>query len=240
MKSYLLLFLMFVSVPIFSQFNKNKLNAGFDEKEKYFSLNFFSVAEPMFTLGPSYGCRFSERSEYFFEAAYVAKSPFYDWQDISRLHGARILAQYRYHFLQQWRPLINFGGLGNQRRKEKHQPFIGIEFRYKPFSFSSKGNFVNLSLHDTLYHVSFNANTNTYGGALIFGGTFNLSSDEKWKLELTAGIGGKQRNVNLKTIPAGYEVYRVLPKDGPILPLLQEETGAPYFPCTLRLRYVIN
>ncbi|MBI5856413.1 MAG: hypothetical protein HZB42_02085 [Sphingobacteriales bacterium] len=239
MKNYLFLFLMFVSVPVFSQFKKNKLNAGFDEKEKYFSLNFFSIAEPMFALGPSYGCRFSERSEYFFELAYVAKTPFYDWQNVSRLHGARVLAQYRYHFLQQWKPLINFGN-ANRRRRERRQPFIGIEFRYKPFSFSSKGNFVNRSIQDTLYNVSFSASTNNLGGALLFGGTFNLSADEKWKLEFTAGIGGKQRFVKLKTIPPGYQVYRVRPADGPTGPLLQEETGAPYFPCAIRLRYVIN
>jgi hypothetical protein len=198
------------------------------------------VAEPMFAIGPSYGCRFSERSECFFEVAYVSKSPFYDWQDISRLHGARMLAQYRYHFLQQWKPLINFG-TRNRRRRERQQPFIAAEFRYKAFSFSSKGNFVNPSIRDTLYGVSFNANTNTLGGALIFGSTFNLSADEKWKLELTAGMGCKQRFVKLKTLPAGYQVYRDLfPKDGPTIPLLQEEAGFPYFPFAVRLRYVIN
>jgi hypothetical protein len=52
------------TVQSFSQIAKNKLSRDFDEKEKYFSLNPFSVAEPMFTLGPSFGCRFTERSEY--------------------------------------------------------------------------------------------------------------------------------------------------------------------------------
>lgn len=238
MKNYLFLFLMFISVPVFSQFKKNKLNAGFSEKEKYFSVNFFSIAEPMFAFGPAYGNRFSERSEYFFELAYVAKTPFYDWQDISRLRGARLLAQYRYHFLQQWKPLINFGS-ANRRRRERRQPFVGIEFRYKPFSFSSKGNFVNPSIQDTLYGVSFSANTNTLGGALIFGNTFNISSNERWKLELTAGIGANQRFVKLKTLPAGYKVYTGL-RSGLSFPLLQEEAGYPHFPCALRLRYVIN
>jgi hypothetical protein len=239
MKYYLLFILMGLSLPVFSQVKKNNLHAAFMEKDKYFSINVLSMAEPMFAFGPSFGNRFTERSEYFFEAAYVAKSPFYDWQDISRLHGARLLAQYRYHFLQQWRPLINFGK-ANRRRRERQQSFIAAEFRYKPFSFSSKGNFVNPFTLDTLINVPFSAGTNTFGGALLFGGTLNLSANEKWKLEITAGIGGKQRIVNLKSIPSGYRVYRELQKEGPVFPLLQEETGAPYFPCTIRLRYIIN
>jgi hypothetical protein len=238
MKSLLLLFLLIISFVSFSQPNKSKIGKGYDDKEKYFSVNFFSIAEPQFAFGPSFGNRFSERSEYFLELAYVAKTPFYDWHSFEKLRGARMILQYRYHFLQQWRPLINLGS-GYRKRREKHQPFMGVEFRLKPISFTTTGNFINKTVNDTLYGYSFSANALTYGGALIFGETFNLSVNEKWKLELTVGIGAKQRNVKLKTVPAG---YKVLPIERVAFqtPLLQEESGGVLIPLAIRLRYVLD
>jgi hypothetical protein len=238
MKSFLLFFLLVISFVSFSQKKKSKIGNSYDDKEKYFSINFFSVAEPQFAIGPSFGNRFTERSEYFLELAYVAKTPFYDWRSFERLRGARMILQYRYHFLQQWRPLINFGN-GIRRMREKHQPFIGVELRLKPISFTTTGNFINTTVNDTLYGYSFSANAFTYGGALIFGETFNLSANEKWKLELTMGIGAKQRNVKLKTVPAG---YKVLPVERVAFqsPLLQEEAGGALIPFAVRLRYILD
>jgi hypothetical protein len=238
MKRLLLLFLLFTSFVSFSQSKQSKIGKGYDEKEKYFSVNFFSIAEPQFAFGPSFGNRFSERSEYFLELAYVAKTPFYDWHSFEKLRGVRMILQYRYHFLQQWRPLINFGN-GFRRMREKHQPFIGVEFRLKPISFTTTGNFINTTVNDTLYGYPFSANAFTCGGALIFGQTFNLSANEKWKLELTMGIGAKQRNVKLKTVPAG---YKVLPRERVAFqtPLLQEETGGPLIPFAVRLRHILD
>ena len=238
MKSLLLLFLLVISFVSFSQFNKSKIGNSNDDNEKYFSVNFFSIAEPQFAIGPSFGNRFSERSEYFLELAYVAKTPFYDWRSFERLHGARMILQYRYHFLQQWRPLINLGS-GYRKMREKHQPFIGFEFRLKPISFTTTGNFINASVNDTLYGYSFSANAFTYGGALIFGETLNLSANEKWKLEVTMGIGAKQRNVKLKTVPPG---YKVLPRERVAFqtPLLQEETGGPLIPFAVRVRHILD
>jgi hypothetical protein len=240
MKTSLLLSLLLACTSSSSQFGKSKISSGYDDKEKYISINPFSVAEPQFALGPSFGCRFTERSEYFVELAYVGKTPFYknDWVDFKRLSGARMIVQYRYHFLQQWKPLINLG-LNNRRRREEHQPFIGVEFRMKPISFATKGDFINTATSDTLLGYSFSANALTYGGALIFGNTFNLSRDEKWKLEFTAGIGAKQRNVKLKTVPPGYKVLP-LQRVAFQAPRLYEETGTVLIPLALRLRYVLD
>jgi hypothetical protein len=240
MKTSLLLFLLMASISSSSQSGKSKIGSGYDDKEKYISINPFSIAEPQFAIGPSFGSRFTERSEYFLEMAYVGKTPFYKnyTRDFERLSGARLIVQYRYHFLQQWKPLINFG-FNNRRRREEQQPFIGIEFRMKPISFAADGNFINAATNDTLSGYSFSANAFTYGGALIFGNTFNLSRNEKWKLEFTAGIGAKQRNVKLKTVPPG---YKVLPLERVAFrsPRLYEETGTVLIPLAIRLRYVLD
>lgn len=211
----------------------------FQEKEKYFSLNLFSAAEPRFALGPSFGIRFTERSEFFTEAAYITRSPFYDNARFEKLNGTRIILQYRYHFLQQWRPLFSFLAFRRNLRA-RHQPFIGIEWRMKPFFFSSTGTFINATTSDTLRSYAFRARSFTYGAALIFGETLNLSSDEKWKLEITAGIGGKQRSVTLKTVPSGYLPYYLPAPEWVSIPPPQIETGGVIFPFAIRLRYVID
>jgi hypothetical protein len=241
MKFSVLILFLFASLGSLAQLRKDRFKIPGFQNEKYFSFSPFSVGEPQLALGLSFGNRFSERSEYFIETAYIGKTPFYDWRETKWLHGTRMLLQYRYHFLQQWRPLIKFvSSAGNRERRRRTQPFIGLEFRYKPFSFSSEGTFINAALNDTLSAFPFKANAITIGGALIFGSTFNLSANERWKLELTAGFGAKQRIVNLKTVPSGYKAYRFSSHDGPIFPLLYEDAGLPIFPCAIRLRYIIT
>lgn len=236
---FLFIFFTF-SFSCFSQSIEDNIISEFQGKEKYFSMNFFSMAEPQFALGPSFGARISERSEFFAEAAYVAKSPFYNnsWNDVEKLTGARVIIQYRYHFLQQWKPWFNFRKKSKLLRS-RHQPFIGFEFRIKPVSFSTKGSFVNKTIQDTLFNYPFNANAFTFGGALIFGNTFNLSSDNKWKLEVTFGIGAKHKLVNFKTVPQNYIPFyndRIAFQ----VPLLYEEIGSAIFPCAIRIRYILQ
>ena len=62
-------------------------------------------------------------------------------------------------------------------------------------------------------------------------------------MEMTAGIGAKQKFVKYKNLPPGYELY-VPPfnrkPDALRPPEIDEAVGMPYFPCVLRLRYVID
>jgi hypothetical protein len=235
--------LLFLPGPATAQKLMTKEAGSFNEPEKYISINFFSAAEPQFALGPSFGIRFTERSEVFAEAAYAGKTPFYknDWKDVDRLNGARLILQYRYHFLQRWKPLFNFGQSG-RRRRQSQQPFMGIEFRIKPASFSKKGSFVNNALNDTINNYPYKARFVSIGSALIMGHTWDISSNGKWKLEVAAGIGAKHRFVKYKNLPAGYKrpVYEF--DGGPAfrIPDIDEETGAVYFPCAIRLRFVLN
>jgi hypothetical protein len=132
--------------------------------------------------------------------------------------------------------------LGNAVRKKKasHHPFMGVEFRIKPFNFSATGTFIKNSPADTLDHFLYRANAVSLGGALLFGETYDLSSDGRWKLELTLGIGGKVKMVHYKNKPAGYEPYIQKHAFGLAVPAFNEAIGVPYFPCAFRLRYVIN
>lgn len=207
-------------------------------KEKYISFNIPALAEPHLAIGPSAGIRVTDRSELFTEAAFVTLSPFnYVFNaDIDKLRGARLILQYRYHFLQQWRPLFNIKSASKQHRSIR-QPFVAAEFRLKPLSFNTQSTLVNYNTNDTLHNYPFRANTITLGGALIFGNTFNLSSDGKWKLEFSAGLGAKHRLIRKNTLPAGYQlpfVERIAFQ----LPRLYEETGTAIFPVAVRLRYL--
>ena len=242
MKKYILLLLVLYFFKLNAQQIKGKsTQQRFTATEKYFSFNPLALAELQVAIGAGFGNRFSERSEYFTELSYIAKHPFYDMPEKS-LHGFRFLAQYRYHFLQRWRPLINLGNFtkASRERNARHNPFIGVEFRLKPHSFTGNQTFIKASPADTLNNFLYSANAVSIGGAIITGSTFNISRNEKWKLEFIIGIGAKNKIVKFKNVPESYFSYRILPKDGPVIPLIFEEAGSPYIPCTLRLRYVID
>jgi len=207
----------------------------FADTEKYFSFNPFGLIEPQVAIGIGYGNHFTERSEYFTELSYVGNNYIYG-NLLSSLHGARLITQYRYHFLQQWKPILN---LRLRIRKVKTDPFMGIEFRMKGYNFSDRNSFVNLTAHDTLKNVLYSANVFSIGGGILFGRTIDIGANGNWKLEITAGIGAKQKFVTLKDHPAGYEPVKNQRIDlGP--PSIFEAVGMPYVPCTIRLRYMID
>lgn len=245
LKSILTIIFLF---PIFSLAQKGEKNAINGFKETYFSFAPLAIFEPHFALGGSFGQRITARSEYFTEASYVAQIPIFNQRDRNnnlfntQLKGARIILQYRYHFFKKGKPILNL--MSREKRialAEKWQPFIGIEFRFKSYNFTSYADFINRSIADTLWGQMFTAHANVLGGALIFGNTFNLTKDKRWKLELTYGIGGKQRFVKLKSLSNEYEVYHsFMRKDGPYIPPLYEEVGSLIIPFAIRLRYCIK
>lgn len=223
MKKIFVIFLCLLNLFAAAQSKKNKTaTQGLAKGEKYFSFNPFGLAEPQMAIGAGFGCRFSERSEYFTELSYLLKTPFYSYQANS-LKGFRFLGQYRYHFLRT-----------NTNR------FIGAEFRLKMYDFTGNNTFVNNTSHDTLKSVSYNANAISLGGAIVFGNTYNISKNGRWKIEITAGIGAKQKLVNFKGALKEYEVIIRRKLDGLAPPYIFEAVGMPYIPCTIRLKYLIN
>jgi len=238
MKKFILLLFVLLCFKVNAQQIKGiSTKQRFTEREKYFSFNPLALAEPQMAIGAGFGNRFSERSEYFTELSYLFKTPFYSYQANS-LKGVRFLSQYRYHFFGTGRPLINSGF--KKERKTKHNRFIGAEFRLKMYNFSGKNTFVNNNSHDTIINISYKANAVSLGGAIVFGSTYNISKSGKLKIEITAGIGAKQKFVHFKDIVKDYEIIIQRKPDGLAPPYIYEAVGMPYIPCTIRLRYLID
>jgi hypothetical protein len=229
----------FVFIYQFLSAQPLKKAVEYEEEGKYISFNFLSLVEPQFAIGPSAGWRFTERSEFFVEAAYVVQSPFHDNTEYSKLRGSRLLVEYRYHFLGTRKrifPLLPFRSNGR-----KLESFIGIQGMLKPVKFNAKATFINPVLNDTLSNYSFNANANTAALAVTWGSVINLSSNEKWKLEISIGIGGKDRKVKLKSIPDGYKRPADIGlREWLYIPPLYENTGGLHIPFGLRLRYLLD
>lgn len=236
-RCWIIFTILFIPESLISQ---TKQEAESAVKGKYLSINVFSLAEPHMAFGPSAGIRFTDRSEFFTEAAFVTRSPIrYSFNsNIQQLRGARFIIQYRYHFLQRWRPLIKLNSASKHHRSLYH-PFMAAEFRFKPLSFNTQATFINYSTNDTLENYSFNANTITLGGALIFGHTINLSIDGRWKFEITAGVGAKKRIIRNTTVPSGYKLPYV-ERIAFQVPRLYEELGTVQLPVAFRLRYLLD
>ena len=204
------------------------------QNETYFSFNPFGLLEPQIAVGFGFGKRFSLRSEYFTELSYLNKNPLYN-ENINSFRGIRFLAQYRYHFLQRWESIR----LRSKEKIAKLNPFIGFEFRLKRFQFSDKANFVDQSTRDTLSNFLYTANATSLGGAVVFGHSYDVSGNGKWKIEISAGVGVKQKLVNIVNPTSGYTVM-VLRKVDWGFPNKYESVSTPYFPFAIRLQYVIH
>ena len=209
------------------------------ESQLYISFPLTGLAEPHLAIGPSAGYRFSERSEVFLETAYVTSTPFYEWNYAQRIRGFRGILQYRYHFLQQWRPLFHTGS-GRRMRRSRNEPFVAVEGRIKPFSFSVDREIVNAVTNDTLSAYNLEGRATVSGAALVFGNSLQLSRNERWKLECTLGLGAKQRRVQFKNMQAGYARPAFNKRVAFQVPAEDEPISTAYIPFTLRLRYIIN
>lgn len=204
-------------------------------REKYFSLNPFGFVEGAMASGIGFGTRFSQRSEYFTELSYLGKNLLYP-DYVNSLHGGRLIAQYRYHFLKQLKPNFDSRSEAGQNRTNS---FVGLEFRLKTYNFSNTNNFVNRAVHDTLSDYLYKATAHCLGGAIIFGTTSNIDTRGKWKFEFTFGIGVKQKTVEFKNVPGNYQPIIVRAKDWGF-PTIFESTNTPYFPIGMRMRHVLN
>ncbi len=121
MKKLLLLYFLFACNTAFSQKTKNTSGKAYIQPEKYLSFNSLGLLEPQIAIGFGAGTRLSARSEFFTELAYLGRNPMYKYDELTFYHGVRLLAQYRYHFLQQWRPLINLGRITEYQRERRYK-----------------------------------------------------------------------------------------------------------------------
>jgi hypothetical protein len=234
---YPVCFLLFLACLQSTAQSTGKTSTAFSHtgSEKYFSFNPFGLLEGEMAIGAGFGNRFSERSEYFSELSYLGQNPLYE-EGLASLHGFRLIVQYRYYFLQQWRPVFNWQ---LQRKRARTHPFIGLEFRTKPYDFSGTNHFINSAAADTLMNYRYKARATILGGAVVLGATRNIRTNGRFKIEITIGVGVKQKLVRFKNVPQDYQPLIIRSVDWGF-PTMYESVTAPYIPIAIRLRYVIS
>jgi len=216
-------FLFTITIESIAQ-NKPSQNQLF-KQQKAFTFNPLALAEPQAAAGLGFSSTLTARSGYFTELSYIFKAPFYGGAD-PVTGGYRWLLQYRYSLLKKYR----------------RDYFWGAEFRLKGYGFTGTNIFLNKITNDTLDRYNYKAHATSVGGAILFGKIFNFSKSSRWQMEMTAGIGAKQKFVKYKNLPDGYELYapdfnRKPDALGP--PEIDEAVGMPYFPIAIRVRYHI-
>ena len=175
----------------------------------------------MSSVGPSVSYRFSPRVELWSEASFIFKNLYANdyWKN---LKGFRFIFQ----------PRIYLNKTGTF--------FMTPEFRIKQFSYNSSLTFINKTTTDTLWDYSHESSQVLIGGGLVFGHQFALSKQHNFFMEITFGVGGKQRYIQRKNIPQGYQYY---PETGGfgLRPHYEwNNDGTGYFPFGLRLFWKLN
>jgi hypothetical protein len=234
MKFFTLLILIVFCSPVRAQsFDKNSFT-GF-HPEKYFSFNPLALAEPQMTIGLGAGNRFSARSEYFAELSYLFQSPiFREWNN--NINGVRGIIQYRYHLLrprrlfERWRRSV-------PTTTDGEETWIAMEGRLRHYTFTGTNAFINEAAADTLFNYMYTARANVLGGAILFGKTFTTSPSGRWRLEMSFGIGAKQKFVRFKNIPPGYQLTELASAEWGFFPKIYSAGITPYLPFALRVRY---
>lgn len=188
--------------------------------QKMLTYNIFGIAEPHAAIGIGFDNIITQRSGYFAEISYIFKAPFYKAPD-HITGGYRMIAQYRYYL----------------KKESSWNYFVGPEFRIKQYGF--KGNILaKNSISGSVKYIDYKANAFSIGGALLAGASFNITKSRQWQCEMTAGIGAKQKFVKFKNIPQDYEVLMETRKEWLGPPKIYEAVGMPYFPITIRVKYL--
>lgn len=151
-------------------------------------INPFSIVEIIPAIGPCLSYRISPRFELWGEASYLFGGPdrINNWKN---LQGYRFIFQPRYY---------------TNRSKTF---FIAPEFRLKHYTYNATANFINSTTADTLNSYPYKGLQLLVGGALLIGGQAVLSRRHHLYLEITTGIGAKQRHIKRNNVPAGYFYY---------------------------------
>lgn len=204
------------------------------QTEKYFSFNPLALAEPQMAVGAGYGFRWTKRSELFTELSLLSDNPFYKNFD-NNLFGFRAITQYRYHFLRPW---VQYGWFG--RGIQSDGSFLSFEARVKNYWFSGTESFINQQTNDTLSLHPYRANATVLGGAILLGDVYDLSRNGKLRLEMSAGIGVKQKMVRMKNLPAGFQLWDKGVREWSFVPRIYDPYGFFYLPFAVRLQYKIS
>ena len=197
--------------------------ASAQKKYDRWSIGFnpLSMGESMSSVGPCIAYRISPRVELWGETSFIFYN-LYQLTNWQHLKGYRFIFQPRYY------------------TGEKRSFFIAPEFRIKHFSYTTALDFINSAIPDTLRQYAHKSSQLLVGGALVLGKQLILSSRHHLFLEITAGVGAKQRYITRKNIPAGYE-YKITLGGFGLQPHYEwDNDGTPYFPVGFRLIWKLN
>lgn len=213
MKSKLFLLLLILSF--------SKLTAQSSAASWSAGVNPFGLFEPLSNIGPCAELRVSPAVGFWAEATYIFRGQYQlnDWQ---RVRGARFLFQPRFY-------------LGKRRVF-----FIAPEFRLKRFNYSVGLDFVNAQTQDTLKNYAHRATQVQTGGGLVMGVRGWLSRRHQLMVELTGGLGAKNRQINRQGIPAGYEYEYTWGGFGLKPHYELDNDVAIFIPCSIRLIWKLN
>lgn len=209
------------------------------KKVKFVSFNLFSLLEPPMAFGVGFGNRWTKRSGFFSEIAYLIPNPLYP-NNQNGATGFRFIAQYRSHILKARHRLL-FLHSSEEKLRMNNLSFAAVEFRAKNYLFSATSDFVNQTAGDTLRGYVYSARATVIGGAVLWGNGFLSGANGKWRVEITSGIGIKHKFIRFKNVPAGFVPVDLYPKrEWAFGPKAYDQLTTPYFPFTLRLQYKLN
>lgn len=206
--------LLFFLLPVICLYTKSTAQTNYP----YVSIGFnpLSPAESMSSIGPCVSYRVSPTLELWGETSFIFHNLYSDnsWKN---LRGYRFIFQPRFY-------------TGKNKTF-----FIAPEFRLKQYSYNNSLTFLNKTTADTLRNYPHKASQVLIGGAFILGSQFSLSSKHNFFIEITAGVGGKQRYIDRKNIPDGYKYY-VQPGGFGLAPHYEwDNDGTAYFVFGFRL-----
>lgn len=227
---------LLIGFLVVSKLSAQPLLDSYATSGNYFSFQPLALFESPTAVGIGFGSRLSKRSEIFHSIDYLTPNPLFP-EHRAITSGFRSITQYRYHFLRPMRPLIK-RRFAKSEKKRRYESFMAVEFRFKKYNLSGTANFINQALQDTLFNHPYQAKANVLGGAILFGAAYGLGDGGRCKIEVTLGIGHKQRTVRFKDIPENYKVSDLNPRMFSLN--LYESLGSPYLPFAIRLRYRIG
>ena len=204
-----------------SSAQKTNRHSPIVQKGFFITFNHHSILEPEEGgVGLGLGYRLNKHIEIWTEFNYLYRGFFLDPEIKENMRGFRNITTFKYCY------------------SIKHGFYVGLDLRIKKYSFNDKNTFYNTSLNDTLVNFNYQSANTLIGAGLFWGKRFKLSGNGKFELEGNVGIGVKQRYIQRRKVPAGYELRIYYPYDriSPI-PDNDVEQALPYFPAIVRFIY---
>jgi Protein of unknown function (DUF3575) len=221
LKKILFLISLFSVSLLFGQ--KEKVHEQLTENNAFITFNPLGIVELQSTVGAGMQLPVNNHIALFTEIAAVFKHPFYQNPDNIKF-GLRNIIQLRYY----------------SKTRKLSTSFVALEARIKHYSFYNVRSFVNEFARDTLNNLSHTAVATSVGGGIVFGTMFPLSKNKKLQMELTAGIGVKQKFVKYKNVNRLYKPLFFQGGSGFSIPAIDETAAMPYLPCAIRICYLIR